>query len=402
MNIISIIKDIGVSGIFDILLITLLAYSILVWFKKTKAAFVLTGILIIAVIYLISREFNLYLTSTIFEAFFAVFLISIVVIFQEELRYIFERLALWSLNRRITRRRTTQVTRLETETLVRTLFDLAKEKVGALIVLRGKDLIIRQLQGGVPLNGLLSEDILKSIFDPNSLGHDGAVVIEKDQIVSLGCYLPLSKDMKKVGHAGTRHAAALGLSEVSDACCLVVSEEKGTISIVQKGEMTVVEDPDALTRKLEQFYKKIYPKKERKSLAKFFKRNSREKVIALVLSVALWFVLVDGSKLIYKTYQIPVEYTAFPGGYELQALSPKEVEVSFSGPRRAFYFLRKNRIKLFLKSVDLNATEQTIVISNADVVFPSKNVSLQDVEPRRVSIEIQKGNRDQEAENREK
>jgi len=375
-------EEAGISGLADIILMSLILYTLLVWFKTRRAGFVLRGIIIIAAFYIMSRQFSLSMTSAVFEQFFTVILIALVVIFQEDLRYFFEQVALWSTNRRIGRRpqKKTAVTRKEVDILVRTLGDLAKEKIGVLIVLRGKEMILRHLDGGVDLNGELSEPLLKSLFDPHSIGHDGAVLMEGNRVVQFGCHLPLSKNLKKIGKGGTRHTAALGLAELSDALCLVVSEERGTISIARHGDLNVVEDLEQLARRLERFYDEINPQTEQGSWKDFYKKNSREKLFAIVLSVLLWFVLVEGSKVTYQTFSVPIEYSKLPKPWYLESLSPKNVEVTFRGPTRGFYFLRRHQVKLF---VDMKLEEglQTIKIFPYDLTFP-KNMVLEHIEPR--------------------
>ena len=267
-------KEIGIAGFIDILFMSLVIYSVLIWFKKTKAAFVLTGIIIMAGVYLFAREFDLSLMASVLQGFFAVILIVVVVIFQEELRHFFEKIAVWSLNRKS--QKPMQLSRPEVETLVRTLNDFAHDKIGALIVIQGKDLVMRHLDGGVELHGNLSETLLKSIFDPHSSGHDGAVVIERDQVSRFSCQLPLSKDFKTLGQTGTRHAAALGLSELTDALCLVVSEERGTIVIARNGALQTVNDSETLSKIIKNFYQEISPPPVNKLWQEFFKKNSRE------------------------------------------------------------------------------------------------------------------------------
>lgn len=373
-------KDVGVSGFLDIAFMALLIYTLLVWFKSRRAGFVLTGILIFAGIYILTRQFNLTMTSAVFEQFFTVLFIALVVIFQEELRYFFEQVAVWSLNRRLKRRRKRSITRNEVDILVRTLGDLAKDRVGVLLVLRGKQLILRHLEGGVDLNGEMSEPLLKSIFDPHSIGHDGAVIVEGNRVAKFGCHLPLSKNLKKIEKGGTRHAAALGLSEFADALCLVVSEERGTISVARNGDIEVVGDLEQLARILERFYEEVNPEGGAKPWYEFLKQNSGEKFAALVLAVALWFVVVEGSKVNYRAYDIPITYNQLPKPWYVDQLNPRNVEATFRGPNRAFYFLRSQDIRLH---VDLKLQEglQTVKIFPYNLVFP-KPLVLEQIEPR--------------------
>lgn len=379
---------IGITGFLDILIMSLLLYSVLVWFKKTKAAFVLTGILIIAGVYLVARELNLYLTAQVFQAFFAVILVAMIVIFQEELRQFFEQVAVRSLNHR-SHKESPRLSRPEVEVLVNALTDLSRQRIGALIVVRGRDLVMRHLVGGVDLDGRVSEPLLKSIFDPHSIGHDGAVIIDRGRISRFSCQLPLSKNLVGTGPAGTRHAAALGLAELTDALCVVVSEERGSISLARDGKIEEVAGPEALRKTIDLFYQEITPVEPgQRSWQDFFKKNSREKVVALGMALALWLVVVYGSKPVYKTYTVPVKYSVLPSTLAVRALSPKKVDVRLSGPRRAFYFLSAGKIKLFLKLWNLETGFHKIKINRADLSFP-KSLVLEGVEPPTLRIYLE-------------
>jgi uncharacterized protein (TIGR00159 family) len=213
------------AEIVDIIFVAVLLYTAIVWARQTRAAFVVRGILILGGIYILARYLDLQMTAWVFQGFFAIFLIMIVVIFQEELRQFFERIAVWSF----TRKRIPALGSNTADILVRTVSDLAKEHVGALIVIRGSDPLERHITGGIPIDGKLSGPLLKSIFDPHSPGHDGAVLVEQDCITRFAAHLPLSKNLTELSHVGTRHSAALGLAELTDALCIVVSEERGTI-----------------------------------------------------------------------------------------------------------------------------------------------------------------------------
>lgn len=294
MNLFNIVHTIHLSGLLDMMFMSILVYAVLVWFKNSKAAFVLMGIFIVGALYIIAHQMNMVMTQAVFQGFFAVSLVAVIVIFQEEIKHFFERVAVWSLNRGIKRYRPSPFGRREVEIIVRSVTDLARDKIGALIVIKGKDIIVRHLDGGIDLNGELSEPILKSLFDPHSDGHDGALIIDGAHITQFSCHLPLSKDLKKVNRSGTRHAAALGLAELSDAMCIVVSEEQGTISVARNGEIETVNDPEKLTHRLQLFYEEVYPTGQR-TWQGFLARNFKEKIMAIVITAILWFMLAyDG------------------------------------------------------------------------------------------------------------
>lgn len=380
------IKEIGLTGFLDIIFMALLLYMLIIAFKRTRAAFVLTGMFIVACVYLVIRQFNLVMMASVFEMFFTIILVILVVIFQEEIRHFFEEIAVWSLNRRLVRKKKMTIFRDEVEILVRTLMEFARERTGALIVLRGKNILSRHLEGEVALNGELSEPLLKSIFDPHSIGHDGAVIIDGRRVTHFSCHLPLSKNLNKIRDRGTRHAAALGLTEVTDALCLVVSEEKGTISVARNGEMQAVNDLDKLTAVIENFYEEIHPKQELKPLEEIFKRNTREKVYALLLSIGLWFVLVYGSKVVYKSYVIPVSLGELPAEWKLTDMKPKEMDVKLRGPRTAFYLNIQDRIKVY-PTIKIVAGEQRIRVYENNFTVP-KGLILDDFDPHYVIIAL--------------
>lgn len=379
-------KQIGFSGLIDILLMSLLIYGLLIWIKHKKAILVLAGILIAGLVYLLARQFHLILISSVLQAFFAIILIAIVVIFQEEIRSIFEQIAVWSLNRNFNIKEWTSIKSEEEDILVNTIQDLAKDRIGALIILKGKDTVQRLLAGGVSLNGELSEPLLKSIFDPNSIGHDGAVYIEGNKVNKFGCYLPLSKNYTKLNKVGTRHAAALGLSEMCDALCLVVSEEKGTISIAHNGELQKLKKVSEIKQRLARFYADMKPATNENVWKVVLKKNYREKLAAIAISLSLWFVLVYQSDLTHKTFMIPIEYPELQNK-NIEKIEPQKIAVTLSGPRNTFIFINQNDIRLSLKTPNLKIGKQTIKISESNISLP-KNFVLENIEPRYVRVEI--------------
>lgn len=282
-------KPIVFADLLDMFLVGTLIYALLLWFKRTKAAFVALGLLVAVVVYTVAFVAGMYMTVRIFQAFFAVFIVAVIVIFQEEIRSMFERIAIWSLTGGVLK---TAPTHRQVEILVSSLGDLARERIGALVVLRGLDPLDRHTEGGWDLNGDLSEALIKSIFDSHSLGHDGAFIVEEGRVTRFGAQLPLSKDFSKITHLGTRHAAALGLSERCDAMCLVVSEETGKISFALRGDLVAVKDLEELQDGIEIFLTKHLPKTTQNRMSNLVTENMREKVIAASVSILLWVFFV--------------------------------------------------------------------------------------------------------------
>ncbi len=287
------VKSVTLTDTLDMGVVALLVYAFLVWFKRTKAAFVVIGLMVLVGVYLLARVTGMVMTTHIFQGFFAIFIIAVVVLFQEELRRAFERIAVWSVARGA---RQPQAPR-EADILVRALSDLARDKVGALIVLRGRDPLDRHLEDGWDLHGELSEALIESIFDSHSLGHDGAMVIEAGRVTFFGVHLPLSKSFAKITHMGLRHTAALGLAERTDALVLVVSEERGDISVARRAELSVIANLEDLHRILESFLREIAPQPAQETFLGFLRHNTREKILAMAAAIVLWLLFIGVRQL---------------------------------------------------------------------------------------------------------
>ncbi|MCG3176555.1 MAG: hypothetical protein MOGMAGMI_01513 [Candidatus Omnitrophica bacterium] len=374
------------SGAADILILALLIYTALVLVKRTRAAFVLIGILIMGVVYVLARQFQLWMTAAVFQAFFTVILIAAVVLFQEELRHFFEQVALWGLHPG--RRRSTGDRSPDAVLLARTLADLARERVGALVVLRGNDLLSRHLTGGVELGGRLSEPLIKSLFEPTSPSHDGAIVIEDGRVTLFSAHLPLSKSLSQLDRSGTRHAAALGLSEVSDALCLVVSEEKGTLSMAEAGRIERAEDASVLERRIRAHLERVRPEDPRSAFAGFVRRNWAEKMLALVLSSSLWFVNVHGAGIVQRTYVIPAARLELPPALKGATILPERVDVTLSGPRKEFYFLSAEDIRVRVHAQHVRRRTGTLTLGPADFALP-ESLQIADIAPTELTYHLE-------------
>jgi uncharacterized protein (TIGR00159 family) len=378
--------DIGILDLFDILFVAVLFYTAIVWLRSTRAAFIVRGLFTLVAIYIVARQLDLQLTAWIFQGFFAIFLIMVVVIFQEELRQIFERIALWSLGRKTS----SPLHSDAADILLRTLADLARDKIGALVVACGKAPIARHLSGGIESGSKLSEPILRSIFDPHSPGHDGAVIIEGDRIARFAAHLPLSKDIRQLANVGTRHSAALGLSELTDAFCIVVSEERGQISIARDGRLRPMENFQELAVLLQEFLDEKYPPAEHRRISiGLLRENWLAKAAGLGLAIGLWYVFVPGSKNTEITYEVPVELRNLPQQLALERVQPPEVKATFTGPRRAFYLFDSRKLKV---SVDASLAElgrRTFRLSDENIRHPP-DLTLQALEPSTLQISVTK------------
>lgn len=380
------VKYIQFADILDILLIALLIYFALIWFRQTSARFVIIGISILGVVYMAAKYLGLYLSTAIFQAFFAVFFIAVVIIFQEELRHFFEKIALWGTWRG---RRKLGPKHVTVETIVRTVANLSQKRVGALIVMRGEDPLDRHLEGGVDLQGEPSEPLLESLFDPHSAGHDGAVVIDNNIIERFGTHLPLSKDLRQIAQYGTRHTAALGLAERCDALCIVVSEERGSIAIARDGKIHPLVSLTQLNNILDKFYEDHFPLHKKKVGAGWFSSNLKEKAFAILLSGAIWWVFGQQTETIVRDFMIPIEYRNIPPMLVLEEPKKNELSVTLSGLERAFDLLEPRTLRVSLDLSHIQPGEETFVVTREDVRTPA-NLKLERIDPSYLKFFVSK------------
>lgn len=243
----------------DILLVSILFYYIFSLLKGSRAVNVLVGLFMIGFIFVLSKVLQLIALGWILDRFFTIALVAIPVIFQQELRMALERLG----HTKFSRSQKTKKINILISNIVQACEFLAREKQGALIVFENTVPLKEYLETGVPLGAKISSELIISIFNPKSPLHDGAVIIKNDQIVAASCILPHS--FKSYGQVlGTRHKAALGISENTDAKIIVISEEKGSISFAQGGNLERNITPARLQILLSDFLKPVKYHKKRK------------------------------------------------------------------------------------------------------------------------------------------
>jgi uncharacterized protein (TIGR00159 family) len=296
--------------IADMAAVAVLLWSGMLLLRRTRARMALIGLGILGIVYLVARQIGLKVTAGILQGFFAVLVIVVVVVFQEDLRRFFEQIASWGL-----RRRAPSPTPGITDLVVRAVARLASTRTGALLVFPGVDDLAPHLEGGIPLRGQLSEPLLLSVFDASSPGHDGAVVVRDSMLERFAVHLPLSTDHAQLGPGGTRHAAALGLAERTDALCVVVSEERGTVSVAHHGQLRVLRGADELPGELRTFLQEAAPgHAEPESLGRRVERIWKEAVLSIALAMSIWVVFVPGSSVTEVTRSVPVIVENLPPG----------------------------------------------------------------------------------------
>jgi len=224
---------ISLLDIIDILAVTYVFYYLYLLMRKTRAVQMFIGLMVIFLVSFLAQALNMQELSWIFRNLSTVWLVAFIIIFQPELRRI---LTIMGQNRFVRIFSKTQPS-LATEEIVKAVFELSRRGHGALIVLVRRTGLRTIVETGIRLEALVNASLIVSIFNPRSPLHDGAIIIQNDMIEAAKCILPLSKNPQAEERWGTRHRAALGLSEESDALIITVSEVTGIITVFQEGEV---------------------------------------------------------------------------------------------------------------------------------------------------------------------
>lgn len=258
-----------VNDIVDILIVSYIIYQLLILLRGTRAVQLLKGITVLIAIWLISNVFHLSTLQWLIENLFSVGVIAVIIIFQPELRRALEQLGRGGFFGRNRQAEDKIAAKVVGEVTKATTY-FAKKNIGALIVIERQTGLSDYIETGVVLKAKLSSELLKNIFLPNAPLHDGAVIVRNEQIMAAGCYLPLSENPFISKELGTRHRAGIGLSELSDAVVVIVSEETGKISLAIQGNLERGLNEEKLVSRL---YEELKPTEKNIHSFKFYKEK---------------------------------------------------------------------------------------------------------------------------------
>ncbi|MCR5829363.1 MAG: diadenylate cyclase CdaA [Lachnospiraceae bacterium] len=234
-----IFKRITVMDVIEILLIAILVYYVIKWVKNTKAWALLKGILVLFVIYVVAAILGFNAILWIFANGVGVSITAIIILFQPELRKALEQLGKRNImSPFLDSKEEGLISDKSVNELVRAAVELGKAKTGALIVIERSVNLDDYEATGIKLDSVITAELLINIFEHNTPLHDGAVIVRGDRLAAATCYLPLSDNMRISKELGTRHRAAVGISEATDSFTIVVSEQTGGVSIAENGELS--------------------------------------------------------------------------------------------------------------------------------------------------------------------
>ena len=370
--------------LLDILVISFILHRLFLLFRGTIALQIILGLLFLWVIQGIAKATGLVLTSWFFQGIGAVAVLVIVVVFRNEIREVL----IQTNPIRLLFGRSQETRRMSIELIVQAVFQLTKTKTGALIVLQNRDSVEPYIREGFDLDGRLNPLIIESIFAKQSPVHDGAIVIRRNRISRVGTFLPLTQKEGLSHHFGSRHRAAIGLSEVSDAVILVVSEERGEVSLVSRGKVRFLKQPQELKDALGRLLMGVFPKKQPKKSRRRIWLAQAGGLLLTFLMVSLVWGIYSGGQFSLITTTTPIDFRNIPDSLELMKTSAEKVEVQISGKRRLVSALEPEQVGAFIDLEGKTYGAHQVVLNQNSIELPL-GLEVVRVTPATIKVELE-------------
>jgi uncharacterized protein (TIGR00159 family) len=385
MQVFALIANLRFQDVIDILFLTVLAYHLYLWFRGTKALKALIGLFVLGIVFTIARTWGLFLTTWMFQLLWQVLVILLIILFQSEIRQALERvnpLQMIGL-------RKASIPEKWIPGFTQAIFALAQRKIGALVIIERSERVEEFVAEGQALEGEPTPELLMSIFHKESPLHDGAILIRDGRITQVACYLPLSPDEGLPKHWGTRHRAALGLSERCDAWVVVVSEERGEVSLAREKEMASISDPQEFSG----FVTEATTRPSQAKVAWQGKIRSvilnqwRAKLSTLFLVSLLW-LLFAGQQDFEATFSVPLQLKEIPSQMDILEPANPKVQITVRGLRKDASTLSEKNV---LAEIDLSLARlgrKVFPVTRDHIQLPNDRIQVVKIEPSQVQFKF--------------
>ena len=387
MAYLAIIESFRVRDAIDIVFMSVVIYHLYTWFHGTQAFKALVGLVALGVIYMGARLWGLFLTTWSFQILWQVLVILLIILFQSEIRQ-----ALGRVNPlRFIGFHPMSASAEWIPRFAEAVFSMAERRIGALLVMERMDDLKEWVTACFPVTGPPAPELLLSLFEKNSPLHDGAVLIKGGKISSASCYLPLTSAEGLPSEWGTRHRAGLGLSERCDAWVVVVSEERGQVSLAREGRMIQIHNEEELSRHLAEGVAPPRRKvKWRVALQPLLAHRWQIKLGTLALVSAVWLLLA-GEQNFQVVLQLPVKVKDLPAEMEIVSPANPMVRVTFEGLRRNASTLDSYGVKAVIDGAYAQPGEEVFEIGPGQILFPrSENLRIVNIEPPEIQFTFKK------------
>ncbi len=368
------------QDVVDIGLNSYILFRFYVLFRGTYVFRVLIGLTMLWFFQQLAYYMGLIVTSWVVQGIVAVAALIIVVVFRNEIRSVLQarnfRTILWGF---------TSKTRIAPiDIIAESAFELARRRHGALLVIPGEEDVQEMIQSGIAWNGDISREMILSVFYPDNPVHDGAAVIEGDRIARVGAILPLSRREDLPSYLGTRHRAALGLSEATDALVIVVSEQRGEVSVAEGVRLQAISSPRQLVEKVEDHLgvadeQSLPAKKERMEV-------TTAALVSLLFITGFWFSISRGLETLV-TFDVPIEYQNRDANMEIVHASVNAVRVNLSGSGTLVKSTRPDQVRVKLDLSTAAAGQNDFAITASNISLPPGLV-LKNVNPQNIVVDL--------------
>ena len=377
---ISFLSTIRWQDVVDVLLNSYILFRLYVLFRGTNVIRVIAGIALLWIFQRITVQLGLIVTSWAMQGIIAGAALIIIIVFRNEIRNVLQannlRAILWGFHR--------PVVRTPIDSLVEGVYDLASKRIGALIVLPGKEDLNEVVLGGVNWQGVLSREMLASIFWHGNPVHDGAAVVVGNRVTRVGAILPLSPRDDLPRKYGTRHRAAVGLAEQCDALVIVVSEERGEVVAINKESIFPIPDNLALKNALRS-HLGLAPVSEGDTQKESLEL-SLAAVVCFLCMVGVWFSFARGMETL-TNLQVPLEYINRDSRMQILSASDNTVRLHLSGSAALINSIKPDQVRVKVDLTHAVNGENTFTITRDNITFPP-GLRLSRIEPSEVKVQL--------------
>ncbi len=386
MNLIAILSNIRFPDILDILFISMVSYQFFIWFWGTKAFKALIGIVVLSGIFIVSKSWGLFLTTWVFQILWQVFVILLIILFQKEIRQMLERFN--PLKSMGIKQRSAADDWLPG--FAKWAFDAAQKKMGAVVVFERSDLVFDLITKGIAMESDPVPEILNAIFYKNAPLHDGAILISKGKILKTSCYLPLTTKEDLPQEWGTRHRASLGLTEQCDAWVLIVSEERGEVSIAVDQDIQRVVDEEHLINLMEDAVLGFKSEEQeiREKIKSWFTQRYKVKAAVFGLVFIMWLAFA-GQQNFEKKIELPLNFKNVPQGLIVADAADRTVTITCRGLRKDISVLNKSNITSFIDVELKKAGTRIYNINTANLNLPNDRIDVVNINPSRIVLTLE-------------
>ncbi|MCD6387868.1 MAG: diadenylate cyclase CdaA [Desulfobulbaceae bacterium] len=368
------------QDIIDILVVSYFLFRLYVLFRGTYVLRVITGIGFLWVFQLIAAYLGLIITTWAMQGIIAFLAIIIIIVFRNEIKNVLQakdvRAILWGISHK---------TFLASEEIITSsVYALAQKKIGALLVLPAKDDLHEVVQGGIPWQGVISKEMILSIFWPDNPVHDGAAIVSGKKISEVGAILPLSRSSDIPSSYGTRHRAALGLSEKTDALIIIVSEETGHVLVAKNGEIKEINDKLEF-QKILQEHSGVSTDDQGVRQGEFFKLGIAAAAVIIFIT-GIWFSFSRGVETLVSL-EVPIVYQNRDPGMELMGSSLNTVNVHLSGAGALIRSIKPKQVKVRVNLDKAVVGLNSFTLTQENISLPP-GIILKKVEPQVVDVSL--------------